>query len=266
MNEIGRSSCGYRTFACHVVFFVFLVLLAGHAAGAILEDTTEQVYDLGPTASLSIRNTDGRIYIYGSDTPQLRVKAVRRAFTKERLEGIKVDVAITGDSAAIETIYPPSPLGSLLADRSGTVDYTILLPQTCSLSKVELENGEVIIEGILGASIDARLANGLMYLHNCFSAARVSLGQGGLDVLYGWWDARVFSVSAEVGNGDLRVGLPADAALHLDAATASGNITNRFAEDQNNGDARSLQTRIGGDGSAEFRLRTTNGNIKIEKE
>ena len=244
-----------------------LFVFGGSAVcGAIVEDTIDRVYDLNGATAVSIRNTDGRIHVYGSDTAQLRIKAVRRAFTKERLEAIKVEVAIKGDTAAIETIYPPAPPpGSILADRSGTVDYTILVPDTCALSKVELANGEVVIEGMRGTAIDARLGNGLIYLSNCFSATRASLGQGGLEVLYGWWEALAFTLSAEVGKGDLRLALPVEASLHLDAATTEGHIRNNFATEETLGDARTLDTKIGGDGSTTFRLRTTRGNIRIGK-
>jgi len=243
---------------------VALFLLGANAAlGAILENTTEQVYDLSPHASISIRNTDGRINIYASDTPHLKVKAVRRAFTKERLEMIKVDVVVRGASAVIETTIPPAPKGSMLADRSGTVDYTIVVPQDCTLSRVELANGEIVIEGVYGSGIDARLNNGRMQLTNCFSAARVSVGQGGLDVFHSWWDARAFTLSADVGNGDIRVDFPPDASLRLDAATTNGHITNRFATDKDGGHAQTLVTTIGGGSATEFKLRTTNGNIRI---
>lgn len=242
------------------------LVLSGTGAlrGAILEETTVDVYPLSATGTVSIRNADGRINVYGSEEPQLKVKAVRRAFTKERLKEIKVDVVINGDSAAIETSFPPMPKGSILADRSGTVDYTILVPQTCTLSKVELANGEIVVEGVFGGGIDARLGNGRMELFNCFSTTRLSLGQGGLDVRYNWWEAKAFSLSADVANGDIRFDLPPDAVLGLDVATVKGHITNTFAADKQS-DARAVTTRIGGEGPAEFRLRTTNGNVRIEK-
>jgi hypothetical protein len=232
--------------------------------GGILEKTTDEVFELSATGTLSIRNTDGRICIYGSDIPQLQVKAVRRAFTAERLEKIKVDVAIHGDSAVIETTYPPSPNGSLLADRSGTVDYTIIVPQKCALAKVELSNGEIVIDGMYGPLIDARLGNGRMQIQNCFSRARLILGHGAFDLFYDWWEALPFAVSAEINNGDLHLFLPPEAALHLDGASVNGQITNHFPTLEVGDGVSATDTRVG-EGSAEFKLRTTNGNLKIEK-
>ena len=240
------------------------ILFAGRPAyGVIPEDFVRQGYDVSPTVNLSIRNTDGRIFIYGSDAPRLEIIAMRRAFSEKRRDAIKVEVSIKGDTATIETIYPPVSGGSFFADRSGTVDYVILVPQTCTLAQVELGNGEVLIEGMRGERIDARLGHGIIHLRNCFSTARLRLERGRLIVCYDWWEARAFSLLVGVADGDLRVALPADAALHLDAAAAHGKVGNHFAPEPR--DAPQIDEHFGGDNAVEFKLRATSGNIRLER-
>ncbi|MFN2507506.1 MAG: DUF4097 domain-containing protein [Chthoniobacterales bacterium] len=232
----------------------------------MVEAIIEETYPIGADATVWVRNGDGRIYVYGSDANEIKVTALKRAFTKERVDAIKVNVQVDGDSAAIDTIFPPLPQGSLLADRSGTVDYTILVPLSCTLSKIELSNGEIVIEGIRGPRIEATLGKGRVLFSSCFSAARLSVGNGGIDISYPWWEELAFSLDAQTGDGDLRVALPATAALRLEAATATGHIRNRLAEkSKESGDERRLITTIGGPSATEFKLRSTSGNIRIDK-
>lgn len=232
-------------------------------SGAILEDEVRQGYDLAPTASVSIRNTDGRILIYGSDKARLEITAMRRAFTRERLEAIRIDVSIEGDTAIIDTIYPPVAGGSRFADRSGTVDYLILLPQRCTLAQVKLAQGEMLIEGMRGAQIEAQLDRGLMHLRDCFSAMRVHLGRGRLNVRYGWWEAGAFSLSAEVAEGNLRVAVPGGAAIHFDAATVKGKIASAFSRVP--AGTQRIEEHFGEESAVEFKLRTTRGDIRLER-
>lgn len=254
---------GKRLAAQALRIFALIVLGVAAARGAVLEETIEEVHDISPTASLTVRNTDGRIFIYGSDENKLRVTALKRAFTKPRLESIAVRVAKKGEAVTIETSIPQEKEG-LLADRSGTVDYTILLPQTCKLSKVELAKGEILIEGIRESSIEARLGAGRFLVRNCFAEVRLSQGRGGMDVFYAWWEEEPFTVQAQLGEGDLDLSLPIDVRVGIDAATSSGHITNRFAEKKNH-QGRALNITLGENPTARFKLRTTSGNIRIDK-
>lgn len=255
------------TYQAGSLSYAIALLFLGVAVtqGAILEEKSEQVHPISATARITIRNTDGRIFIFGSDASELRITTLKRAFSKERLDGIRINVAIHGEEVAIDTTYPPAPERSVLADRSGTVDYLILAPQTCALAKVELARGEILIEGMRGAGLDAQLAIGRILIRDCFTPTRLSLGQGGMDLFYNWWEpATAFSVEAAIANGDLRVGFPEDAALRLDASSVHGQISNELS-DRKTDDRRMLRWTIGAEPRANFQLRTTRGSIRIEK-
>lgn len=251
-----------------VAFAAALTTFAGDEAtsGKILQETWEKTYPVGDSFTLGVQNSDGRIYIYGSDANELNVTAVKRAFTKERLDVISVRVARAGDTATIETIIPPVQEGGIARDRSGTVDYTILVPQHSSIAKAELANGEVIIEGLRGPVLNASVGNGRLLVRNCFSQTQISIGRGGMDVFFTWWEEQPLSLEAEIGDGDLRIGFPKDASLRLEAVASRGHVTNRFAEGgEQNGEVRNLSATLGSGGPAEVKLRAGNGNIRIEK-
>ena len=68
----------------------------------------------------------------------MRVQAIKRAYTRERLKQIAVDVSIQPGSVSISTKLPPKPKWALF-DRSGMVDYTIVAPATAnSRAKIAL--------------------------------------------------------------------------------------------------------------------------------
>lgn len=228
-----------------------------------LEDIVRADYPVSSKVAITLRVAEGTVHIYGSNEDLIKVTAIKKAYTKERLDRIKVDVAINGDRAVIETTFPPKPQGLSIADRSGTVDYILLVPQTCSLAQVEVENGEVIVEGLRGDGLNVRLTNGRILAKNCFAPTDLVLGRGGLDVGFNWWEDRAFEVKAQSTYGDLLVALPKNALARFDAATGDGWIRNSFNKEQQN-DARTLQWSKGDDPSVTITLRAQSGNIRID--
>ena len=100
----------------------------GSAAHRPLEETFEQTYTIESTANVTVINGEGAVFVYGSNTNEMRVHAVKRAYTRQRLKQIAVDVSIQPGSVSINTKCLPKPKWSL-SDRSGTVDYTIVSRQ-----------------------------------------------------------------------------------------------------------------------------------------
>lgn len=243
---------------------VALLACPASQGGGIVDETNEQKYTVGANPTVTVRNTDGRVYVYASDDNEITVKAYKRAFTKERLSQIEAKISQVDNAITIDTEIPPPPKG-LLADRSGTVEYTLLVPQRCAV-KVEQSQGEIEVEGLRGPTLECRLTNGRMTMQNCFGPAQISLGTGGIDVGYTWWENLPFAVSLDVGKGDVALLFPPPAALRLDAATQSGHIRNVFVEKKEDAeDVQQLKTEIGGVSAAAFKIRTDNGNIKIGK-
>ena len=243
------------------------VLFAGCGLGGgdrTLEEVAEQTYKVDATATLSLSNADGSVRIYGTDTTEIKLRAIKKTYSAERLSKISVNVSAQPGSVSIETNYPPKKTWGL-GDRSGTVDYILVVPQTCKISRLDLVNGEILIDGLRGEAVHANLVNGRLYAHNCFSDVHLSVITGGLDVSYNSWEQRKFSIDAQIVNGHTHVFIPGDASFHVVAETEDGQIDNAFAEQaQRNGDDVSkIDMVIGKTPEAEFRLRAKNGNIQI---
>jgi len=243
------------------------ILLAGcgfHHGDQTLEEIIEQTYKVDATATLSLSNTDGSIRIYGADTKEIKLQAIKRAYSAERLRKISVNVSAQPGSVSIETNYPPKKTWGL-GDRSGTVDYTLVVPRTCKISRLDLANGEIVIDGMRGEAVHANLVNGRLYVHNCFDDTHLRVDTGGLDVSYNLWEQRKFSIDAQIVNGHTHVFIPSDASFHVIAETEDGQIENAFAEqaERSGDDVSKIDAVVGTTPEAEFKLRAWNGNIQI---
>src|SRR5205085_8105009 len=128
-------------------------------AGEVLEDVVERRFPLDPSGTFSLRAIDGTVEIFGSDSREVKIVATKKAFSLERLNAIVIRVDARPDAVNIETTPPPTPRHRF-SDRSGTVEYTINIPQTARITRVELPNGELVIDGMRGASIAACLGRG----------------------------------------------------------------------------------------------------------
>ena len=239
----------------------------GSATDRAFEDTIEQSYKIEPGTSISIKSVDGSIHVYGSPVSEITVQATKRAYTLKRLKQIAVNVSVQAGAVAIETNFPKEPRWGLF-DRSGTVDYTIVVPDTASISTLELANGEVSVEGMRGQSVHAHLGTGRLVDHNCFSNVDVTVGRGTLTMAYEWWEPGKFSVQANIANGNAIAFFPSDAVFNLIAETVHGRIASDFAPE---GERRAEPTAkinmsVNGGGDVGIKLGATEGNIKIVEQ
>ncbi len=241
-----------------------LLTACGPAVDSTLEQTIEQTYALDPTADISITNQAGSIRIYGSDVAEIKLQAVKKAYTTERLNGIAVNVTAKPNSISIETKFPLKRTWGF-SDRSGTVDYVLVVPQTARVPRLELENGEVLIEGMRGAKVNVQLGTGRLFAHNCFANLDLAVNTGNVALIYDWWENSKFSVKANIADGNGLAFIPSDASFHLVAEAPNGKIDNDFTEkEQRNGDALpKIDMLVGGGGEVGIEIRATDGNIKI---
>src|SRR2546421_2694026 len=223
-----RHSSATTFFAATII----LLCLGSTASGVeVLEEIVEQKYDVDANATLSVANIDGSIRVYAAEAPQIVIQAIKKAYTRERLQGIVVDVKATRNSVAITTSFPPRK--NALADRSGTVDYIIVAPKTVRITDLSLTNGELLVDGLRGGSANAHLVNGWLAGHNCFADLTLAVETGRLDVAYDWWENHKFSVKASSTRGNVRAILPSDASLSLNATALEGRVANSFEEKKN---------------------------------
>jgi len=238
----------------------------GSAAHRTLEETFEQIYTIEPTVNVTVSNGGGAVFVYGSNTNEIRMQAIKRAYTRERLKQIAVDVSVQPGSVSINTKFPPKPKWALFYS-SGTVDYTIVAPATANLTRLELGAGEVVVDGMRGERMHARLGSGRMFAHNCFGNVALTLDRGTLTLAYDWWEPGKFSIQTNIAHGNAWAFLPADIVCHLVAETGHGKIESDFWDSTQRGtkEVTKINMLIEGGGNAAVTMRAKEGDLRIVK-
>ncbi len=246
-----------------VLAFALFLIGCGSPVEKAAEQTTEQTYEVEATGTFGIRNAAGAVRIYGSDDANMQVKTTKKAWDAEQLAAIAGRVSVQTSAISIETSFPPQKTWRF-SHRAGSVDYAITLPRTIKISRLEVGNGEVSIEGMRG-DVRADLVNGGMTTRNCFGTVQLSVANGTLDLIFEKWQQRPFSVDSRIIAGNGRVVLPRAVSFHLLAETANGNVSNHFArpEEQDSRRAARVNISIGPDPRPEITIRATNGDIEI---
>lgn len=232
----------------------------------VLEQTFDHTYSVEPTTRVRVVNGDGSIRLYGAAATELRVEAIKRAYVQKRLDQIDVKVSVQSGVVVITTEFPPKPKWAL-SDRSGTVDYAIVVPETAKLEQIELETGEILIEGMRSEQAKIHLGTGRMFLHNCFGNVHAFVQTGPLALIYDWWESVKFSVQADIVSGGAWAAIPGDASFRLTCRTNTGKIVSAFAtpEQRSDQDVRRIDHVIGSDPAASFAMDVGDGNIRIFK-
>jgi hypothetical protein len=247
---------------------LLLLSLAGCGSESkpLLEETFERLYTVQPNADISIQNDDGAVLVYGANANELQVHATKKAYSRMRLKEIAIDVSVESTTVSIDTKFPPKPRWALF-DRSGTVDYTIVVPATACIAQLRLVAGEVLVDGMRGPSVHAWLCDGRMLSHNCFSKIDLAMQRGNLSFSYDWWEHGTFSVHANIVQGNAWAFLPSASAFHLVAETARGKISNDFdnlaVERTAASAAAKIDMLVNGGGQAAIEMRAADGDIKI---
>ena len=238
----------------------------GGAGHRVLEEVSEKVYTVEPDANISIHNQDGAILVYGSNVNELRVQSLKRAYSQERLNQIAIDVSTKPGAVSITANVSPQQKWAF-SDHSGTIDCTIVVPATASISALDLNAGELLLDSMHGKEVHARVSDGRIFARNCFTNLDFTMNRGTLTLAYDWWEKEKFSAQANVGQGNTWVFLPSEAGFHLLARTANGKIANDFNNvpltTNSSGREMKIDQIINGGGSPTIRIRVDKGNIKI---
>ena len=144
----------------------------GRASDRPVQQTAEQTYEIDATGIFgSSRNSAGSVRIQGSDdaSMSMKLKTIKKAWSVEQLNGIAVRVGVQTKSVSIETSFPPQKTWCF-SDRSGSVDYEIILPRALKIARLEMGNGNVSIEGMRG-DVRADVVNGVLA---CATASETS--------------------------------------------------------------------------------------------
>lgn len=199
---------------------------------AELRETFERTYQLAPGGRVSLDNFTGTVHVTAWDRPEVKVSAVKRAYSPERLAEVEIEVTPEPSDLRIVSKYAHQNLRwsnreEERADNSARVDYTLTVPRSARLDKLELHNGEISLEGLAGGVVVSTLNGGV--------TARMLTGDLKVSTLNGRIEADFVTMSASQRvslssiNGQIVVSLASDA-VRLTASTMNGKMNNEFGQ------------------------------------
>jgi hypothetical protein len=234
--------------------------------GDELTETFSQTYPISPTGRVSVANINGDVHINVSDQGFVKVDAVKRAYSQERLSEVTVDVQNTADSVKIRTKYPDDHnySGRNRGDSWASVEYTLTIPRRARVDGAELVNGSLDINGVQG-DVQASLVNGTVKASGLGGEVKFSTVNGGVEANVAALDGAK-SVTVSSVNGPITLVVPSGASADVRASTLHGAITNDFGLNVDDGQfvGHNLNGQIGS-GGARIRLTNVNGSIAIKR-
>ena len=233
--------------------------------GDELTEEFHQLYPLSPTGRVSIANINGNVHIDVWDQGSVKVDAVKRAYSQQRLSEVTIDVTNTADSVRIKTKYPEN---QTYVDRNpehsaASVEYTLTVPRQSRLQGAELVNGSLDIVGVQG-DVNASLVNGTVKAGGMGGEVKLSTVNGGIEANVAALDGAK-NVTLNSVNGSIVLIVPSGASADVKASTLHGAITNDFGLTVEDGQyvGHNLSGQIGS-GGAHIRLNNVNGSIAIK--
>lgn len=236
--------------------------------GDELTEEFHKSYPLSPTGRVSIANINGDVHISAWDGNEVKVDAVKRAYSAERLSEAMIDVVSAADSIVIKTKYPER--NQTFDDRTrvnnpASVEYTLTVPRNARIDNAELINGSLDITGVQG-DVRLSLINGEVKAGDLSGDVRISTVNGGVEAnLARLTEAKAVNLTSV--NGPIVLIVPAGANADVKASTVHGKITNDFGWTVNEGQyvGRDMSGQVGS-GGLRIRLSNVNGSISIKHD
>ena len=233
--------------------------------GDELTEEFHQTYPLSSTGRVSVANINGDVHINVWDQNSVKVDAVKRAYSQQRLSEVTIDVTNTADSVRIKTKYPENQNYARNREESAaSVEYTLTVPRRASLDGAELVNGSLEVDGIQG-DVHASLVNGTVKGAGLGGEVKLSTVNGGIEANLAALDGAK-GVTLNSVNGPIVLIVPSGASADVKASTIHGAITNDFGLTVEHGQyvGHNLSGQIGS-GGTRVRLNNVNGSIAIKR-
>lgn len=237
--------------------------------GPEVREEFNQTYPFTANGRIAIENINGAVRINVGDRNEVKVNAVKRAYNRERLAQASIDVTATADALRIKTRYPDHHQ-NFESDEKGrhhnpaSVDYTLTVPRAARLESVDLINGPVEIDGVVG-DVNCSSINGRISAKGLMGSAKLSTINGELEAVFTrLTEAKTISLNSV--NASISMMIPSSANAMVRASTVHGEITNDFGLDVKHGDyvGHELYGQIG-NGGPRIKIGNVNGRIVIKR-
>jgi hypothetical protein len=243
-----------------------LLLVSAHAAeNRQFTEEFHHTYPLAASGTVKLNNLNGAVHITAWDRNEVKVDALKYAGTKQRLDEAQIRVDAGADYVSIRTEYPDRDLTFDDGDQDNpaSVEYTVTVPRSARLDKIELVNGPLDIAGSSG-EVRASCVNGSLTARDLSGETNLSAVNGRLEAHFAKLpDSRV---ELRAVNGRLALFLPVNANATLEASNVNGGIDNDFGLQANRHEYVGIDLKGNiGSGGTRIELSNVNGQIAIRQ-
>jgi len=242
------------------ILSAMVLLIAGAAVASDYTEVFDQTYAADHGVSVGLENINGDLTIEVWDQPEVRVYAVKRASSQERLSALNIEVNASSRGVFVDTHYPNSrDLSYETRHGHSEVEYTLSVPRFAVVEDVDLINGDLLIDGVEGG-ISADTVNGTIVVRGGAGEIELETVNGGIELELG--SVVNDDVSLSSVNGTIDVFTTGSAEIR--AETVNGRISNDFGIDVKKGKyvGSSMNGVIGGGGPV-IDMETVNGTIHL---
>ncbi|HEY0406074.1 MAG TPA: DUF4097 family beta strand repeat-containing protein [Pyrinomonadaceae bacterium] len=248
---------------------LLLPTLSGNSQAQNSEELREELHRTFPLTAdgrITLANISGAVKITAWDRNEIKIDAVKRAYTRERLDEAQIKINSNADSIDINVDYPERNYyvnkGDERRNSLASIDYALTIPRGARLESIELVNGDLDVEGLTG-DVKASLVNGHVTARGLAGEAKLSTVNGRLEATFDHLSPDK-AISLGSVNGPLAVTIPSDANAQLRANTVHGSITNDFGLRVRHGEyvGSDLAGTLGS-GGPRIKLANVNGPITI---
>lgn len=233
--------------------------------GGKASDEWVRTYDLKPGGHLEILNTNGQIRASQAPGNQVEVRAIREAragseeASRELLKKTEMREEVAPDRITIEA-PENQERGRGFGGPRLTVRYEVQVPPGLNV-RFKTQNGEVRLDDVSGARIEATTTNGGITGRGVTGAVEAQTVNGGItmDLAGVTGDSRMTTV-----NGGVTLTVAPNVNANLDATVVNGGVQVREGL-QFSADEQSRQRVAGriGSGGPRLVVQTTNGGIRL---
>ena len=225
-----------------------------------------QTYPLAANGRVAVENINGPVHITAWDRNEVKVEAVKRAWSQERLDEAQIKVDAASDRISIRTEYPDHDhtfWNDGHHDNPASMEYTVTVPRGASLDKIDLVNGSLDVEGVAG-EVRASCVNGHVTARGLQGRTKLSTVNSRVEAQFEKLNGS--AINLESVNGSVLLTLPSDSSAEVAASTVSGSISDEFGIGVVNHKyvGHDLHGQLG-DGGTKIRLENVNGKIEIRR-
>ncbi|HKF54872.1 MAG TPA: DUF4097 family beta strand repeat-containing protein [Blastocatellia bacterium] len=212
---------------------------------------------VGPGASLTIQNTNGRIHIESGNGPGIEVKVTKTGATDGMRRRVQIFQQLSGNKLSLRSGGP--------SNNGVQVAYDIQIPKAMGSVNVTTTNGSIKLDGISG-DITTASKNGDIDLNNINGTASAETTNGSISAVFDeFGEGKPTTFKAL--NGSISLMFKSDVNANLKASTTTGsiNVDPAFGVEVKKGFVGATAEGPLGTGGQPLRIDNINGSILIKK-